>query len=68
MRRRCLGKHPGGFLLGLASLDLDEGELLSFERHEIDLADRGSIALRHDAVAFEAKQECCQGLGKQPLR
>jgi hypothetical protein len=28
--------------------------------------DRGSIALRHDAVAFEAKQECCQGLGKQP--
>jgi len=34
------GKRPGGFLLGLASLDLDEGEPLSFERNEIDLADR----------------------------
>ena len=41
MRRRCLGgRRPGGFLLGLASLDLDEGEPLSFERNEIDLADR----------------------------
>jgi hypothetical protein len=55
MRRRG-GQRPGGVLLGLAPLDLDENEPPALERHEVDLADR--IALRHDAVAFEAKQEC----------
>ena len=55
MRRRG-GQRPGGLLLGLAPLDLDENEPPALERHEVDLADR--IALRHDAVAFEAKQEC----------
>ena len=29
----------------------------SSERYEIDLADRGFVALRHDAVGSQAKQE-----------
>jgi len=58
MLRRCLaGKRPGGVLLGLAPLDLDEGEPPASERHEVDLADRRFVALCHDAVASQAKQE-----------
>jgi hypothetical protein len=34
------GEGPSGVLGGLAPLHLDEGEPLSLERHEIDLADR----------------------------
>jgi hypothetical protein len=35
---------------------------LSLERHEVDLADRGFVALRHDAVASQAKQQRGQRL------
>ena len=59
------GKRPGGILLGLAPLHLDEGKPLALERHQIDLADRGLVAPRHDAVALEAEQECRDRLGEQ---
>jgi hypothetical protein len=44
-------QSPGGILFSLAPLDRDEGKPPAFERHEVDLADRGFVALRHDAVA-----------------
>jgi hypothetical protein len=50
-------QSPGGILFRLPPLDLDEGEPPASERHEVDLADRGFVALCHDAVASQAKQE-----------
>ena len=44
-------QRPGGNLF-LPPLDLDEGKPPPFEHHEVDLADRSFVALRHDAVAF----------------
>jgi len=57
MWRRCLAGSPGGILFRLPPLDLDKGEPLTSERYEVDLADRGFVALRHDAVGSQAKQE-----------
>src|ERR1044071_2287551 len=57
-------QRPGGVLLGLPALDLDESQPPAFERHEVNLADRRLVALRHDAVAFEPKQKRSQGLGE----
>jgi hypothetical protein len=59
------GQRPGGILQCLAPLHLDEGEPPALERHQVDLADRGLVAPRHDCVALEAKQERRDRLGEQ---
>src|SRR6478672_10766267 len=64
---RTARQRPAGLIEGLALLHLDEGEPLSFERHEIDLAYGRLVAPGDDAVAFEAKQERGDGFGKEPM-
>ena len=54
-------QRPAGVLEALTLLHLDKGEQFSFERHEIDLADRGLVASCDDAVALEAKEKRCDG-------
>src|SRR5262245_5834647 len=55
--------REGGVVGCLPPLDLDEGEPSSFQRDEVDLADRSCVTLRHDAVAFEPEEK-----GNQRLR
>jgi hypothetical protein len=51
MRRRALvGSRPAGVLEALALFHVDKGEPDSFERHEVDLADRGRVGPCDDAV------------------
>ena len=68
MRRRArVGSDQPASSRRLALLHLDEGEPLALQRHEVDLADRSLVAPRDDAVALEAKQKRCSGLGEQPV-
>ena len=60
-------QRPAGVLEALALFHLDKGEPLAFERHEIDLADRGLVAPGEDAMAFEAEHERGDGFRKQPM-
>ncbi len=61
---RARGQRPASLIEGLALLHLDKGKPLAFERHEIDLADRGLVAPGDDAVTFEAEQERGDGFGE----
>jgi hypothetical protein len=63
---RACRQRPSGILEALAPLHLDEGEPLTLERNEVDLSDRGLVALRDDAVAFEAKEKARKRLREQP--
>ena len=54
---RCLAGKVQAASFFAPPLDLDKGEPLTSERYEVDLADRGFVALRRDAVASQAKQE-----------
>jgi hypothetical protein len=54
IRRRY---RPGGGVGRLAPLHLDEGEPPALKCHEVDLADRGCVTPRHDAVAFQPEEK-----------
>jgi hypothetical protein len=62
------GQRPRGIRLRLAPLHLDEGEPLALQRHQVDLADRGLVAPRHDCVTFEASKSAVTVSANTPRR
>jgi hypothetical protein len=60
--------RPGGIVGRLAPLHLDEGKPPALECNEVDLADRGLLALRDDAMPLRRSSNAAIVSAKRPLR